>query len=693
LYYCTPSHDDEDDDAPRIQLYIFDLDTKSGTFVNQQRIAGKTPVMLKNGDAVQFGKAQPSFTVQWKDDSSENGNDKGKQEESQGVTTIASSREEPVVDPFEGLTGRERRQAEIAAMMASLDQTPTYSKFTPTGTEEQPFNGNAIEDGNSDTILDPQRQTRMEKKKKTIEKHHLPLTEYTDMATLETSHISSVVMDPTGARFAIGSMDSSLKLYDFAGFNVNDPIPFQNIIIEDGYPIRSMSYSSTGDRLVVATGSPQPVVVDRDGQEIIKFVRGDMYVRDPQKTIGHTAPVTSVGWHPLEKSIVFTTSRDGSLRTWNVDKGSTSFEMLKCSDVVIIKNLKSGRKTTPTCLAVAPGTLAMGTECGSLQIYIFPLVSKLRPQQSVRVVPAEEPDEPVVSVIYSVDASKIATRTKNIITVWNTAGRLSSSSLPWMTCEDVYLDDIDNSTPTMSFSPNGKLLCVATSSMDEQSKLFTNKILVFAVPKEAKSKPSTPIFAIPIRDRDETTGIKFPISGLLWHVKLNQILVTTTQGFQVWYSTEWSKKGILLTSGRPKKRQAEESLQELYESRAPPPGSAVREEAIITPNALPLFGGDQRKSKKQRGEEEHQEAMAKHIPQKPGKGVYNTANTQFTQMIMDDRTATKRRIAGMDPREALAQYNEGKSYIGTAYEGNVERILTDKTVEEEEDDMKKKSKK
>jgi hypothetical protein len=196
---------------------------------------------------------------------------------------------------------------------------------------------------------------------------------------------------------------------------------------------------------------------------------------------------------------------------------------------------------------------------------------------------------------------------------------------------------------------------------------------------------------MPILDDDNGSNLHHSILGLFWHFKLNQLLLTTTQGFRVFYSTEYSKKGILLTSGRRRKRkEVEEGLQELYASRAPPPGSAVREEEIITPNALPLFGGDKHKRKKKRAEEEHEETLAKRIPQKPAKGVYNTANTMFAQMIMDNNSSSQKKIAGMDPREALAAYSEGKSFIGVAYEGNVERILTEKTMEEEEEELNQK---
>ena len=53
----------------------------------------------------------------------------------------------------------------------------------------------------------------------------------------------------------------------------------------------------------MGTGSTQPVIFDREGKEIIKFVRGDMYIRDLTNTKGHTMEVTGVTWHPVEKNI------------------------------------------------------------------------------------------------------------------------------------------------------------------------------------------------------------------------------------------------------------------------------------------------------------------------------------------------------------------------------------------------------
>ena len=730
----------------RPDLYVFDLETKAGTFINQKKIKSKTPVRLRNGDTIQFGKANPILTVRWEekdsknddDDDDDNNNNNNNSKISDGdmrkptqttktTTTTENSEapegeidrhnesdsnknanleketEEEEEDQYAGLTGRARRQAEIAAMMSSLEQKPTYTKFVPSFTEENQTNLSSTGEkiSSSTTISASQNNQQCSPhRKKVLEKYRLPLTDCTDMAVLESSAMSCAVMDPTGSRFAIASMDSSLKLYDFAGYNLLDPVPFFNGIVEDGYPILSMAYSSDGSSILIGTGSSQCRVFDRDGQELVKFVRGDVYVRDPSKTIGHTAAVTSVGWHPLHKSIVFTTSRDGSMRSWNIDKGKFSFGMLNCSDVVVIKHLRTGRKTIPTCLAVSTNTLAIGTECGSLQIYKYPLVSKLRPQQSVQASPAllgSKDGYSIVSLVYSVDETKLAVRTKTEVTVWNTASRLSTSTPPWMKFVNLPLhdDDVNSSTPTMAFSPNGKVLCIATSTRDENnSRIVRSSLEIFIISKEAQklenNKSLTPICSLPVLDTD--TG--HSILSLSWHQKLNQILVTTPKGFQIWYSTDWSKKGILLTSSRRRKRKnIEDELQDIYKSRAPPPGTAIRHEEIITPNSLPLFSTDKpRSSKKQRSEEEHRESVAQRIPQKPSKDIYNTSDIMFKQMISDGNSSKQKIIAGKDPREALAEYNEGKSFIGQAYEGNIERILTTKTIEQEMDEMNNKKK-
>ena len=53
------------------------------------------------------------------------------------------------------------------------------------------------------------------------------------------------------------------------------------------------------------------MVYDRDANELIKFVRGDMYIRDLTNTKGHTMEVTGCQWHPSDKNVLMTSGLDG----------------------------------------------------------------------------------------------------------------------------------------------------------------------------------------------------------------------------------------------------------------------------------------------------------------------------------------------------------------------------------------------
>jgi WD40 repeat protein len=48
--------------------------------------------------------------------------------------------------------------------------------------------------------------------------------------------------------------------------------------------------------------------------------RGDMYIRDVLKTLGHTATINSGCFHPDMSDIFFTCSDDGTVRLWDMTK-------------------------------------------------------------------------------------------------------------------------------------------------------------------------------------------------------------------------------------------------------------------------------------------------------------------------------------------------------------------------------------
>lgn len=59
---------------------------------------------------------------------------------------------------------------------------------------------------------------------------------------------------------------------------------FRSVEVQDGYPVTALSHSPSGDRFVVGTGSAQLKIYDREGVELMKTVKGDMYLRDLSNT-------------------------------------------------------------------------------------------------------------------------------------------------------------------------------------------------------------------------------------------------------------------------------------------------------------------------------------------------------------------------------------------------------------------------
>lgn len=170
--------------------------------------------------------------------------------------------------------------------------------------------------------------------------------------TGHTKAVTCLSIDPAGNRVVTGSLDYNVKLYDFGGMD-NRFRPFNSIEPTGGHPVVSISHSPSGDKYVLGLGSSQPKVYDRDGVDIITFVRGDMYIRDMTNTKGHTMEVTGVYWHPTNKDIILSSSLDGTLRIWDLT-GEAAFGNLVNKHVLKIRSL----------IAAAAGlTRIGGTSC------------------------------------------------------------------------------------------------------------------------------------------------------------------------------------------------------------------------------------------------------------------------------------------------------------------------------------------
>ncbi|GAX28362.1 hypothetical protein FisN_4Hh024 [Fistulifera solaris] len=643
-------------------LVVKDLGGKHGTTINDARLPCNGSAFLKDGDRILFGNANEHlFVVRIEPDESD-AND-GDTSTKQSSSNYPQRHDQKLLElAGAGLSGRDKRQAEISAMMATLDNAPVYQK--PVLPTEQSFDN---------VVQDPQVQDESQKMASRAKKYQLPITNVLKIPSESgrRNSVTALAVDPMGARFVIGSTDNHLRFYDFAGMNRGRQTSFRTVTPEEGHWPVSCAFSNTGDRLIVGTTSVQPVVLDREGQEEIQFVRGDMYVTDQSKTSGHTAAVTAVDWHPFERNNVLTASADGSVRLWKLN-GRTQFKKLVCDKVYSVKSLR-GQRTSVTALCFHPSgrEFAVGTSCGSIQIW-NPQRASGRPERTL--ILAHGDGKPVTSLTYNIDGTQLASRSSedDQVYVWDPM-KVSRSSDLLATCAGApSLHEHAN----VAFNQDGTILCIPTSESRSQTEgiLQIEGKLQFYKLSDTATKSKLLL--------SYSTGDISP-TIVKWHHKLNQIFLGCADGCSlVFYDLKMSTNGALIPSSKAGK--TDDSLSILLNSRAPS-GSAGVSGEIVTPFSLPMYRDEQPNESKRRRLDRKDPLRSKE-PERPATGKHKiggqTGGSNFAMFVADQSVSKTKPIAGRDPREALFQYSEGKSFIGGAYQGN-ESKLAEKTAEED----------
>lgn len=545
-------------------------------------------------------------------------------------------------------------------------------------------------------------------------------------------------MRPTSS--ANSSSDSPCDDTPFPPFRVVDS-DTDRLDSTGRHVITSLGASCVGGdgQWIVGTTSAQPHVLDREGKSTLHhFIKGDMYVTDADRNRGHTAPVTGVGYHPLIPDIAWSCGYDGSIRQWDLSgKGKLQFHKLVCQRVIgKCKNEKGQRTQIVSNISVHPGgrKIVVGTSCGSIQIWNTfgsnnGAVNSTRPLGAVYSAHGGDSsnNKPVTFVTFNGDGSRIASRSEldDTVRIWDVntmengtvlggkkfkKGGEHPPSLLLATC--IGLPAL-NESATCAFGPDGRIVCAGTSVEPRAGMSASGKLKFYRLPdvdkrsnkisggrEEMNSKASsknnvtTATLLEPIMELNVAPGAS--VLGVQWHPKLNQIALGTSNGIiRVLYDPICSTKGALLPTSRSVRKS--DGLSELLRSRAPTGSAAYltssATSSIITPNSLPMFRDAPKATRKTREDERNDPEKTK-LPQPPVTGGMRTGGAlggglNFAQHVKKSANyGNNKNIAGKDPREELFKYNEGKSYVSQAYEGNIQKILAEKTVEEEEAELK-----
>lgn len=175
--------------------------------------------------------------------------------------------------------------------------------------------------------------------------------------------VTTMTVDPAGSRLITGSNDCSIKLHDFASmtpttvraFKSVDPSVKKQSAAQETHAVHYAAFNPiTPSHVMVVPATPQPRILDRDGETLVEFVKGDMYLRDLHNTKGHVSEVTSGAWNPTDYNLCVTAGTDSTVRIWDANVGRSQKE------VIVHKSRVAGSAGRSKMTAVAWGTPKQG---------------------------------------------------------------------------------------------------------------------------------------------------------------------------------------------------------------------------------------------------------------------------------------------------------------------------------------------
>ncbi|KAL2854595.1 26S protease regulatory subunit 4 [Aspergillus pseudodeflectus] len=350
--------------------------------------------------------------------------------------------------------------------------------------------------------------------------------------------VTTITVDPSGARLITGSTDCTLKLHDFSSmtpstlrsFKSVDPSAKKTSAAQETHAVHYAAFNPiTPSYVLVISATPQPRILDRDGETVTEFVKGDMYLRDLHNTKGHISEVTSGVWCPTDENLCATAGTDSTVRIWDANIGRSQKE------VIMHKSRAAGSAGRSKMTAVAWGSPKQG---GSNVLIAAALDGSLmmwsgngpftRPAAEVR--DAHTRDTWTSGIDISSDGRLVITKGgDDTIKLWDTrkfkqpittvAHTSSSSRFP---------------TSNIIFSPTSAN--VVTGSETGHLHILN--------PATLKPELVTPV----------TPGS--PLITVQWHEKLNQILTGSANAeTHVLYNPNISTKGAALVMSKAPKRR------------------------------------------------------------------------------------------------------------------------------------------
>ncbi|EST05989.2 WD40 repeat [Kalmanozyma brasiliensis GHG001] len=477
-------------------------------------------------------------------------------------------------------------------------------------------------DDDSDDDIGPPAPPPASSSAPPIPPHTLPPTSSTTLfAGTHTKTLSALTVDASGSRFALGSYDHTLSLYDFGGLT-STLKPFRLFEPVENYPVLDLSFSPSGGTLLVVNGTSQASLYTRDGAELGRCKAGDPYLRDMRNTTGHVGALTCGAWAG-ERFV--TGGSDSTVRIWDADT------MQRGQDgMVVLKSKQRGGRTKVTALAVHEEQLWVSGLDGELGMWDLRGNLNGKPRAGVS---AHEVGSWTSSI--AVSGGKVVTRGGDgTVKLWDTR----SIRAPLVT-----RNGLENGSPHTSvifdpFDARTVVTCISTE------KAMGGEIVTLdSLNLETVSSVRTA--SQPIR--------------LHWSAPTDQLFATHRDGsLSLYYDSSRSRNGILLALARPSS-----TTSSFY-------ASTNFDGVDSYPIEMGENIGQSESAKRRRLAKDRADPTKTRMPQAPmeGRGRGGRIGAGEMQGTVQSIWAPPEDL-GVDPREALLKYaaKEGEGEFDKAW--------------------------
>ncbi|KDN39086.1 WD40 repeat-like protein [Tilletiaria anomala UBC 951] len=464
--------------------------------------------------------------------------------------------------------------------------------------------------------------------------------------------VSALDIDAAGARIATGGYDYDVKLWDFGGMT-SALRPFKTFEPNGSYSVHDLKWSPSGNELLVVSGTSQPKVYTRDGQDGYVYKKGDVYIRDMKQTSGHVAELSCGDWHPHTANTFLTASADSSIRLWDVE------DRAKQKTVIVVKSKERGTRTRITKAKFSHDGRYIAATCLDGALHFWATNSNFsRPSASLEG--AHTRNTETTGLAWSADGHSVVTRGGSgdeTVKLWDMRSLKRAvaiaEDLPNNHAETDVIFSLDERTILTGTSAQGNMEASSVTSTASSGSVNVLSRLDLSLQRQ-----------ISISTTDSPPGAGTSIVRLQWQPKINQLFCSTSTGaIHVFYSPEKSARGALLAVGKAPRRRRD---VEDYFISAPADGGDQMLQITVSGDGGTMVGRSAA-SKRRKLEKSRADPQATRMPERPlqgpGRGgrIGAAATQHVVQNIYRDITRDE------DPREALLRFAEKEKKDGPKY--------------------------